>query len=84
MVKYEQKWAVKTEPVPVIFYMEKFRVEGTLFRLPNLRVIDAINQATNFVALKDATVYRLDSDTAVLKKDFIAVHTDHVLFAVEK
>jgi len=84
MVQYEKKWAVKTEPAAVLFYMENFRVEGTLFRPPGLRVTDAINQTTGFIALKDATVYRLDSETPVLTKEFIAVHRDHILFATEK
>ena len=82
--EYEKKWGAKQEPVAVIIYMEHVRVEGSMFRVPHMRVSDAINQATNFIALKDATVYPLDSDTPILSKPFIAIATKHIVFMAEK
>ena len=84
MTQYEQKWGAKSEPIPVVLYLENFRVEGTMFRLPNLRVTDAINQATNFIPLKDATVFPLNSDTPVMSKPYVAVHRSHILFVTER
>ncbi len=84
MTEYEKKWGAKTEPVPIVLYLEKYRIEGTMFRLPKLRVSDAINQATNFIALRDVTVRPLDSDTPILSKPFIAVYKHHIVFVIEK
>ncbi len=84
MVEYEKKWGTKQVPVSVVMYMENVRIEGSMFRVPHMRVSDAINQATNFIALKDATVYALDSDTPILSKPFIAVSRHHILFMAEK
>jgi hypothetical protein len=84
MAKYEEKWGAKTEPAPIVVYLNELRVEGTMFRLPNLRISDAINQAADFIALKDATVYPLESDTPILSKPFIAVFKRHINFVAEK
>jgi hypothetical protein len=84
MTEYEKKWGAKTEPVPIVLYLEKYRIEGTMYRLPKMRVSDSVNQATNFIALKDAVVYPIDSDTPVMSKPFIAVYKHHIVFVIEK
>jgi hypothetical protein len=84
MSQYEQKWGAKSEPVPVTVYLEHWRIEGTLFRLPKLRVTDTINQAPAFIPLKDVTVFPLNSDTPAMTKPFLAVHKDHIVFVTEK
>ena len=84
MKKYEEKWGAKTEPAPIVIYLEKFRVEGMMFRLPNLRLSDAINQAPNFLPLKDVVVYPFDGDTPIMSKPFLAVCKQHIIFVSEK
>jgi len=84
MTKYEEKWGAKTEPAPIVVYLEKFRVEGMMFRLPNLRVSDAINQAPGFLALKDAVIYPFDGDTPIMSKPFLALFKHHIIFVTEK
>jgi hypothetical protein len=84
MGKYEEKWGAKTEPIQIVVYMEKFRVEGKMFRLPNLRVSDAINQAPNFLALKDVAVYPFDGDAPIMSKPFLAVYKHHIIFVAEQ
>jgi len=84
MTSYEKKWGAKTEPIEIVLYLENYRVEGQMYRLPNLRVSEAINQATSFIPLKDAVVFRLDSETPILSKPFIAVQKTHILFVMEK
>ena len=84
MPKYEEKWGAKTEPIAVVAYLDSYRVEGTMFRLPTLRVSDAVNQATEFLALKDVVVYRLDSDVALIEKPFLAVHKSKIVFITER
>jgi hypothetical protein len=84
MVKYEEKWGAKTEPVTVVVYTDRYRIEGTMFRLPKLRVTDAINQAASFLALKDATVYPLEADTPLMTRPFVAIHKHQIVFMTER
>jgi len=84
MPKYEEKWGAKTEPITVVVYTDRYRIEGTMFRLPNLRVTDAINQAASFLALKDATVYTLDTNTLLMSHPFVAIHKHHVVLVTER
>lgn len=47
------------------------------------RLSDLLNAPEReFIALTDATVESLDGDFGVAKHDFIAVHRQHVVFAV--
>ena len=47
------------------------------------RLSDLLNAPEReFIALTDATVELLDSDSEVAQHDFIAVHRQHVVFAV--
>jgi hypothetical protein len=47
------------------------------------RVSDLLNAPErDFVALSNATVQQLDGDRAIQCHDFIAVHRQHVVFAV--
>lgn len=47
------------------------------------RLSDLLNAPErDFIALKDATVTELDGDHAVAHHEFIAVHRQHVVFAV--
>ena len=47
------------------------------------RLSDLLNAPEReFIALTDATVELLDSDSEVMHHDFIAVHRQHVVFAV--
>ena len=84
MTKYEEKWGAKTEPIAVIVYTDQYRIEGTMFRLPNLRVTDAVNQAASFLALKDATICPIDSDTPLLTRPYLAVHKHQIVFIIER
>ena len=83
MVDYEKKWGAKLEPAQVVFHMTTCRVEGEMFRMPGMRISDAINQVTNFIALKDATVYALDSDKPLLSKPFVAIQKQHIVLVTE-
>jgi hypothetical protein len=84
MPKYEEKWGAKTEPIAVVAYLDKYRIEGMMFRLPKLRVSDAVNQAAEFLSLKDVVVYCVDSDTPLLRKPFLAVHKSKIVFITER
>jgi hypothetical protein len=84
MPKYEEKWGAKTEPIAVVAYLDSYRIEGTMFRLPTLRVSDAVNQATEFLSLKDAVVYGVDSDAPLLQKPFLAIHKSKIVFITER
>jgi hypothetical protein len=47
------------------------------------RLSDLLNAPErSFIALTDATVQLLDGDAGVMHHDFIAVHRQHVVFAV--
>jgi len=47
------------------------------------RLSDLLNAPErSFIALTDATVELLDGDSGVMHHDFIAVHRQHVVFAV--
>lgn len=47
------------------------------------RLSDLLNAPEReFIALTDATVELLDGDSDVIQHDFIAVHRQHVVFAV--
>ena len=47
------------------------------------RLSDLLNAPEReFIALTDATVELLDGDSEVVEHDFIAVHRQHVVFAV--
>ena len=47
------------------------------------RLSDLLNAPEReFIALTDATVELLDGDSEVMNHDFIAVHRQHVVFAV--
>jgi hypothetical protein len=47
------------------------------------RLSDLLNAPEReFIALTDATVELLDADSEVMQHDFIAVHRQHVVFAV--
>jgi hypothetical protein len=47
------------------------------------RLSDLLNAPEReFISLTDATVELLDSDSEVVRHDFIAVHRQHVVFAV--
>jgi hypothetical protein len=47
------------------------------------RLSDLLNSPEReFIALSDATVHELDADSTPASHDFIAVHRNHIVFAV--
>ncbi|MGE5222771.1 MAG: hypothetical protein ACM3PY_10045 [Omnitrophica WOR_2 bacterium] len=70
---------VTKTPNPITIQTLTHRIKGDVHVRPEIRLKDEINQADQFIAITDATVF--DRDGQVLfDTDFLLINRDHVVW----
>lgn len=81
---YEEKWA-RTEAVGVEVITERYKIEGMLHKLPNVRVSDAMNNPTqSYISLNEVAVYSIPDNRELFKRHFLLIDKVHIVMMTEK
>ena len=73
---------VRKETVPCILQTITHRIRGHIFKLPENRIKDDFNDATEgFIAVTQAEVLDLN-DHAIAQAEFLMVNKDHVVWVL--
>ena len=71
---------VKKETINAIIRTASEKVEGKIFKLPNNRLLDMLNQGEeSFIPVIDATVYCLITGNVLFKAEFLAVNKQNII-----
>jgi hypothetical protein len=81
-VRYDPKGKYFTEvvsKVPVVAWIQttRQRIRGTVFLHPDNRLLDELNQAPEYLAVTDATVFEEDRQW---KTEFLALHRSQLIW----
>lgn len=75
------KAQVTKEQVSVIIGTQGERIEGMIFKLPENRLLDMLNQGNeSFIPVSRAKVYNLATGKLMFETDFLAVNKTHIVF----
>lgn len=76
--KYDQSGktfshVISKEPVQVVIRTKTSRIEGKIYKKYDERVIDALNEDAEFIAVSDVTFYEIESGVENTRKVEFAV-----------
>lgn len=75
------KAQVTKEQVSVIIGTHGEKIEGMIFKLPENRLLDMLNQGNEtFIPVSQAKVYSMATGKLMFETDFLAVNKTHVVF----
>jgi len=84
MKVYEEKWA-RTESIGVEVITEKYRIDGMLHKLPNVRVSDAMNNPTqSYISLKQVAVHEVADNKLLFQREFLLIDKAHIVMMTER
>ncbi len=63
----------------VVILISNYRIEGDIFLQNDKRLTDFINVPKQFLALKNAKIYRLDEDEPVYNLEFLDLNKNHIM-----
>ena len=70
---------LKKEEVEVNIRTVKERIEGTIHKLPQNRLLDMLNDGTaHFIPVSEAKVYCEETGKILFQADFLAVNKNHI------
>jgi len=82
--KYDQSGkifshVVSKEPVRIILQTRTSRIEGEIYRKHDERILDAINEGFQFIAVTNAVIYESRQGEEVARKvEFVAVNREAI------
>lgn len=75
---------VKKDSVDVIIRTSNERIEGSIFKVPETRVLEMLNRSTdNFLAVSNARIYNIETGKLLFGSDFLVVNKNHIVYMVE-
>jgi hypothetical protein len=75
---------VKKETINAIIRTTSEKVEGKIFKLPNNRLLDMLNQGDeNFIPVIDAKVFCLVTGNVLFESEFLAVNKQHIILIAD-
>jgi hypothetical protein len=75
---------VKKDKMDVVIWTDKEKIEGTIFKLPDTRLLDMLNKNPEpFIPVSDANVYSLATGALNFQSSFLAVNKDRVVLITE-
>jgi hypothetical protein len=80
---YFREDQISKKPVPVIIRTAEDLIEGEFHVRGTMRVIDEIKFDEKFIAVTNATVFKLDG-SKLLQTKFMTVNRDRILWMVPK
>ncbi len=74
---------VHKRPIQVVIQTRNNRIQGTMHKRSDRRMIDKLNEEEAFIPLTDVTVMDVDGKTELLKNDFLALNLSEIIWLVE-
>ncbi|MCH8312668.1 MAG: hypothetical protein IID17_06750 [Nitrospinae bacterium] len=79
------KSVVKKEKVDAVIYTANEKIEGTIFKLPQNRLLDMLNNDSGpFIPVTSAKVFHLVTGRLMYKAEFLAVNKNSVVLIADK
>ena len=82
--KYDQSGkifshVISKAPIKVMLQTKTSRIEGELYKKHDERILDALNEGLQFVAVTDAKIYESHAGTQVVREvNFLVVNRDAI------
>lgn len=75
---------VKKETINAIVRTASEKIEGKIFKLPNNRLLDMLNQGDeSFIPVIDAKVFCLVTGNILFESEFLAVKKQHIILIAD-
>jgi tyrosine-protein phosphatase YwqE len=70
---------VSKEPIRVVIQTVTHRIEGNIFKRPDERIKETVNQEEQFIAVTDLTI-KVNQSQEIFQSDFLLVNRDQVVW----
>lgn len=74
---------IPKQPVQVIIQTRNNRIQGTLHKRSDNRMIDKLNSAETFIPVTNVIVMDAEGKSELLKSDFLALNRAEIIWLVE-
>ena len=74
------KSVVRKEKIDAIIRTSSENIEGTIFKIPETRLLDMLNhESEGFIPVSAAKVFHLSTGKLMFEAEFLAVNKNHVV-----
>ncbi len=70
---------INKKPVQVIIQTQNQKISGTIYLIPENRIIDELNSNGQFLAVTEATILSKD-DVKLYESEFLSVNLDQIIW----
>lgn len=74
---------VKKDTVDVVIKTSSEKIEGSLHKKPEVRLLDMLNKSTEaFLAVSNVRVYSIDTGKLLFETEFLVINKSHIVHVI--